>query len=71
MIKQIYQIFYDKLPNTLNDILPVYDRCKLVTCLNPYYLVKLTPIDYSLYENFDYIPSDGMGPIKLNKYCGH
>ena len=35
MIKQIYQIFYDKLPNTLNDILPVYDRCKLVTCLNP------------------------------------
>ena len=71
MIKQIYQIFYDKLPNTLNDILPVYDRCKLVTCLNPYYLVKLTPIDYSLYENFDYIPSDRMGPIKLNKYCGH
>lgn len=70
MIEKIYQTFYDKLPLTLEDILPVYDRCKLVTCLNAFYMVKLKPEDYHWYEEFDYIPSDGMGPIKLNKLCG-
>ena len=70
MIHNIYQTFYDKLPNTLEDILPVYDRCKLVTCLNAYYMVKLKEEDYHWYEEFDFIPSDGMGPIKLNKLFG-
>lgn len=70
MIEKIYQTFYDKLPLTLEDILPVYDRCKLVTCLNAFYMVKLKPEDYHWYDEFDYIPSDGMGPIKLNKICG-
>ena len=71
MIEQIYRIFYDKLPNSLEDVMPVYEGCKIVTCLNPYYLVKLKPEDYQLYDEFDYIASDGMGPIKLNKVLGH
>lgn len=71
MIEKIYQIFYDKLPASLEDILPVYDGCKIVTCLNPYYMVKLRPEDYHIYEEFDYICSDGMGPLKLQKWFGH
>lgn len=71
MIEKIYQIFYDKLPGSLEDILPIYDGCKIVTCLNPYYMVKLKLEDYHIYDEFDYIASDGMGPIKLNKLFGH
>lgn len=71
MIEKIYQTFYDKLPNSLEDILPVYEGCKIVTCLNAYYMVKLKPEDYHWYDEFDYIASDGMGPIKLNQLCGH
>lgn len=70
MIHNIYQTIYDKLPNALEDILPVYDRCKLVTCLNAFYMMKLKEEDYHWYEEFDFIPSDGMGPIKLNKLFG-
>lgn len=71
MISYIYQIFYDKLPSSLEDILPKYDGCKIVTCLNAFYMVKLKAVDYHWYDEFDYIASDGMGPIKLNKICGH
>ena len=46
MIEKIYQLFYDKLPDSLAQVLPKYDRCQLVTCLNPYYLVMLSPKDY-------------------------
>ena len=67
MIYRVYQIFYDKLPASMNDVLPSYERCKLVTCLNAFYMVKLKGQDYHWYEEFDYIASDGMGPIKLNK----
>lgn len=70
-INNIYQIFYDKLPVSLEDILPIYDGCKIVTCLNAYYMVKLKEEDYHWYDEFDYIASDGMGPIKLNKLFGH
>lgn len=71
MIENIYQTFYDKLPASLEDILPVYEGCKLVTCLNPYYMVMLKPDEYPLYDKFDYIASDGMGPLKLHKLLGH
>ena len=71
MIKIIYKIFYDKLPASLEDILPVYDGCKIVTCLNPFYMVKLKPEDYHIYKEFDYICSDGMGPLKLQKWFRH
>ena len=71
MISYIYQIFYDKLPSSLEDILPKYDGCKIVTCLNAFYMVKLKAVDYHWYDEFDYIASDGMGPIKLNRLCGH
>ena len=70
MIHKIYQIFYDKLPASMDDVLPAYDRCKLVTCLNAFYMVKLKEVDYHWYEEFDCIASDGMGPIKLNKLLG-
>lgn len=69
-INKIYQRFYDKLPDLLEDILPVYEGCKIVTCLNAYYMVKLKEEDYHWYDEFDYIASDGMGPIKLNKLFG-
>ena len=71
MIEKIYQIFYDKLPASLEKILPVYEGCKIVTCLNPYYMVKLKQKDYHIYDEFDYICSDGMGPLKLQKWFGH
>lgn len=70
-INKIYNIFYKKLPKSLECVLPIYTGCKLVTCLNPYYMVKLNTHFYSLYNEFDYISSDGMGPIVLNKLCGH
>ena len=54
----------------MEEMMPVYDGCKIVTCLNPYYLVKLKREDYHWYDEFDFIASDGMGPIKLNKLCG-
>ena len=71
MIEKIYQVFYDKLPYSLEDIMPVYEGCKLVTCLNAFYMVKLKQEDYHWYNDFDFIASDGMGPIKLTKICGH
>lgn len=71
MIEKIYQIFYNRLPGSLEDILPIYDGCKIVTCLNPYYMVKLKLEDYHIYDEFDYICSDGMGPLKLQKWFGH
>lgn len=70
MIEKIYHVFYDKLPDSIEDIMPVYEGCKIVTCLNPYYMVKLKSEDYHWYDEFDFIASDGMGPIKLNKLCG-
>lgn len=69
-INNIYQIFYNKLPSSLDDVMPKYEGCKIVTCLNAYYMVKLKEEDYHWYDEFDYIASDGMGPIKLNKYFG-
>lgn len=69
-INKIYQIFYNKLPSSLDDVMPKYEGCKIVTCLNAYYMVKLKEEDYHWYDEFDYIASDGMGPIKLNKFFG-
>lgn len=69
--ERIYSLFYDKLPHSLESILPIYEDCKIVTCLNPYYLIKLEPENYHIYEEFDFICSDGMGPLKLNKLFGH
>lgn len=67
----IYKLFYDKMPDTMDEVMPKYDRCQLVTCLNPYYLIKLKKEDYPLYEAFDYLCSDGIGPIKMNSWFGH
>lgn len=71
MNQRIYHTFYNKLPNSLEDVMPVYEGCKIVTCLNAYYMIKLKEEDYHWYDEFDYIASDGMGPIKLNKLWGH
>lgn len=70
MIEKIYQIFYDKLPDSLEDIIPVYEGCKLVTFLTPYYMSKMNESYYSLYEDFDYIASDGSYPLKINRWMG-
>lgn len=71
MTDRILKVFYDKMPNSMAEVMPKYDRCQLVTCLNPFYLVKLKEEDYDLYDEFDYIPSDGIGPIKMNSWFGH
>ena len=71
MLEELYDIFYKKLPFSIDDIIPAYKGCKLVTCLNAYYMIKLKEEDYAWYKEFDYIASDGMGPIKLNKIFGH
>ena len=71
MSDRIFQIFYSKLPVSEDDILPSYDCCKLVTCLTPYYMTILKEDEYCLYEEFDYIASDGSYPLKINKIVGH
>ena len=50
--------------------MPVYDGCKLVTCLTPYYMTLMRDEDYVLYEDFDFIASDGSYPLKINKWVG-
>ena len=70
MIEKLYRIQYEKLPASLEDVMPIYEGCKLVTYLNYYYLIKAKPENYGLYEEFDYITSDGIAPIKLQKLFG-
>lgn len=70
MVEKIYQIFYDKLPSSEEDIMPVYGGCKLVTCLTPYYMTLMKEEDYGLYNEFDYICSDGAYPLKINSWVG-
>ena len=64
----IYSIFYGKLPSCKEDVFPS-DKGKIVTFLNPYYLEKFK-LDTTLYAKFDYICSDGILPIFLNKFFG-
>lgn len=64
----IYSIFYEKLPSCKADVLPCV-KGKIVTCLNPYYIEKLKRMS-GLYERFDYICSDGILPIWLNRLYG-
>lgn len=69
-INILFEIFYSKLPSTMDDIMPVYDGCKLVTCLTPYYMTLLKEEDYYMYRELDYIASDGSYPLKINKWVG-
>ena len=70
MIEKIFNTFYNKLPSSINDIIPVYDACKLVTCLTPYYMTIMKAEDYEMYKEFDFICSDGSYPLKINKWVG-
>lgn len=70
MIESIFDTFYRKLPEKEEDILPVYNECKLVTCLTPYYMTIMRESDYEMYKEFDYISSDGSFPLKINKWVG-
>lgn len=65
----IYSIFYEKLPFHINDLLPENEG-KLITFLNPYY-IELLRNNPNLYQKFDYICSDGMIPIILNRIWKH
>lgn len=67
----IYKLFYKKLPSSLEDVMPDYSECKIVTCLCPHYFISLQPELYPMYEEFSYICSDGILAIKLNKLWGH
>lgn len=69
-VNKIFQIFYDKLPGKVEEIMPVYDRPYLITCLTPRYMTLMDENCYDYYQQFNHICSDGMGAIKLNKLCG-
>lgn len=64
-MKNIYSVFYSKLPKNKALLLPE-KRSKLVTFLNPYYLEVLKEYSY-LYDEFDYICSDGILPVWINR----
>lgn len=64
--RNLYTIFYGKLPNSIEDLLPGRTT-KMVTFLNPYYIECLKNRT-DLYSKFDYICSDGFLPIWLNKF---
>lgn len=66
---KLYRIFYSKLPLHENELLPEENKEKYVTFLNPFYIEKY-PQTEELYNRFDYICSDGMIPIFLNKFWG-
>lgn len=61
----IYSVFYEKLPCRIDVLLPS-NQGKVVTCLNPYYM-ELLKNEAELYNKFDYICSDGMLPIIMNR----
>lgn len=64
----LYQIFYDKLPINWHQVMPD-DNPKLVTFLNPSYIEQLKDKS-EIYNRFDYICSDGMFVIELQKLWG-
>lgn len=64
----IYSVFYEKLPHKAESLLPVIPG-KSITFLNPYY-IEILKERTDLYKNFDYICSDGMLPIALNRLWG-
>lgn len=63
----LYNVFYSKQPADMQDLLP-NDAPKFVTFLNPYTIeiAKKTDIDYT---RFDYIASDAIVPILLQRLC--
>lgn len=69
MKQSIYSIFYDKLPIKAESLLPANTK-KKITFLNPYYMEVLKEYSW-LYKQFDYICSDGIIPILLNKLTGN
>lgn len=64
----IYSVFYEKLPLCIEELLPSR-KGQSITFLNPYY-IELLKDKVFLYEQFDYICSDGMVPIMLNNIWG-
>lgn len=64
----LYFTFYEKLPRETDSVLPLSPG-RSITFLNPYYLQKLKNRRI-LYEKFDYICSDGILPILLNRLWG-
>ena len=70
MIDGIFRIFYEKLPSSIEDVLPRYDKCKLITFLTPYYMTLLDESEYDLYKEFDYIASDGSYALKVGSWVG-
>ena len=66
MNSELYSIFYRKQPSNIKQLLPEANTAKCITFLNPYYLETIQSSN-NLYKEFDYICSDGMIPILLQK----
>jgi len=66
----IFQTFYNKLPERIEQVMPVYDKCFLVTFLTPRYMILMDKKYHEMYKSFDFICSDGAAPIKLNRFLG-
>ena len=64
----IYDFFYGKQPLSIHNVLPRYDNGHFVTFLNPY-STEIAKDYLYLYEKADYICSDGILPIIINKLC--
>lgn len=69
MSNRLYELFCSKLPTTATELVP-WKRPLLVTFLNPYGL-QSNNTHTTLYENFDYIASDGILPVWLLRIFGH
>lgn len=63
---EVYKIFNMKQPpNNINDLLS--ENNKLITFLNPY-SIFLANKDIGIYKEFDFICSDGVLPVLLNRF---
>lgn len=69
-LSKIFQTFYNKLPDSIDQVMPRYDKCFLVTFLTPRYMMLMGDEYHDMYNDFDFICSDGASPLKLNKLCG-
>lgn len=64
----IYSYFYRKQPLSIMHVLPKYGMRHFVTFLNPY-SAEIAKEHLYLYKNADYICSDGILPVLINKLC--
>jgi N-acetylglucosaminyldiphosphoundecaprenol N-acetyl-beta-D-mannosaminyltransferase len=66
-MNDIFTLFIKKLPESMETLMP--DRKKMVTYLNPYSMY-VSKSNIECLKQFDYISSDGILPLILNRIFG-